>query len=70
MALGRSLLGQEFKQKWWSYLCSHMCWHSWETSSLLKVFGYGALWHGISSRRRLIIKFYTLVCVNIILYEL
>ena len=36
--------GQEFEQKWWSYLCSQVCWHSWETSSLLRVFGYGALW--------------------------
>ena len=35
MALGGSLLGQEFEQKWWSYLCSQVCQHSWETSSLL-----------------------------------
>ena len=52
MALGRSLLGQEFEQKWWSYLCSQVCQHSWETSSLLVVFGYGVLWHRISSWHR------------------
>jgi hypothetical protein len=51
MALGRYLLGQEFEQKWWSYLCSQVCEHSWETSSLLEVFGYGELWHRISSGR-------------------
>ena len=33
MALSGSLLGQEFEQKWWSYLCSQVCLHSWETSS-------------------------------------
>ena len=48
MALGSSLLVQEFEQKWWSYLCSLICQHSWETSSLPAVFGYGALWHRIS----------------------
>ena len=50
MALGRSLLGQKFEYKWWFYLCSQVCWLSWETSSLPAVFGYGALWHMISSR--------------------
>jgi hypothetical protein len=50
MALGRSLLGQEFEEQWWSYLCSQVCRYSWESSSLLVVFGYGALWHNISSR--------------------
>ena len=49
MALGRSLLGQEFEQKWWSHLCSQVCQHSWETSSLP---GYGELWHRVSSRHR------------------
>jgi hypothetical protein len=49
MAHGVSLLGQEFEQKWWSYLCSQVCLHSWETSFLLEVIGYGALWHRISS---------------------
>ena len=29
MALGGSLLGQEFEQKWWSYLCSQECPHFW-----------------------------------------
>ena len=48
MALGRSILGQEFEQKWWSYLCSQVCQHSWETSSFLAVFGYGELWHRVS----------------------
>ena len=49
MAMGGSLLGQEFEEKWWSYLCSKVCWHSWETSSLLVVFVYITLWHRISS---------------------
>ena len=49
MALDRFLLGQEFEQKWWSYLYSQICPHSWETSSIPAVFGYGALWHRISS---------------------
>ena len=52
MALGGSLLGQEFEEKWWSYLCSQVCWHSWETSSLLAVFVYVVLWHRISSGHR------------------
>ena len=43
------LLGQEFEQKWWSYLCSQVSQHSWETRSLLTVFGYGAPWHRSSS---------------------
>ena len=34
MALGEPLLGQKFEEKWWSYLCSQMCRHSWESSSL------------------------------------
>lgn len=51
MALDRFLLGQEFEQKWWSYLYSQICPHSWETSSIPAVFGYGALWHRISSGR-------------------
>jgi hypothetical protein len=38
MALGKSLLNQEFEQKWWSYLCSQVSQHSWETISLLVVF--------------------------------
>ena len=38
MAMGGSLLGQEFEEKWWSYLYSQECSHSWETSSLLVVF--------------------------------
>ena len=32
---------QEFEQKWWSYLCSHLCQHSWETSSFLTALVYG-----------------------------
>jgi hypothetical protein len=44
---GESLLGQEFEQKWWSYLYSQVCQHSWVTSSLQAVFGYGELWHRI-----------------------
>jgi hypothetical protein len=50
MSLGRSLLGQEFAQKWWSYLCSQMSQFSWETRSLPAVFGYGELSHRISFR--------------------
>ena len=42
---GWVLLGQEFEQKWWSYLCSQVCLHSWDSISLLVVFVYGALWH-------------------------
>ena len=49
MTLGWSLLGQEFEQKWWSYLC---CKHSWEGSSHPEIFGDGALWHRISSGSR------------------
>ena len=49
---GGSLLGQEFEQKWWSYLCLKVCWLSWETSSPLVVFIYLVLWHRISSRHR------------------
>ena len=49
MVLGGSLLTQEFEKKLWSYLCSLMCWHSWETLSLLAVFGHGSMWHRISS---------------------
>ena len=49
MALGRSLLGQEFEQKWWSHLCSQVCQHSWETSSLLVGFGYRELCHRANS---------------------
>ena len=43
MALGGSPFYQEFEQKWWSYLSTQV------TSSLLTVFGYGMLWHRISS---------------------
>jgi hypothetical protein len=49
MALGGPLLGQKFEEMWWSYLCSLVCLHTWETSSLLEVFVYVALWHRISS---------------------
>ena len=49
IALAGSLLGQDFEQKLWSYLCSHGWQLSWETCSFLAVFGYGALWHRISS---------------------
>jgi hypothetical protein len=47
--LGGSLLCQEFEQKEWSHLCYQVCQHSWETSSLLAGFGYGELWHRVSS---------------------
>ena len=50
MALGGSLLDQELQQKWWSYLCSQVSKHSWETSSLPAGFDYGVLWHMVSSR--------------------
>ena len=52
MALGRSLLGQEFEEKWWSYPCSKVCRHSWETRFPLAVFVYVVLWHRISSGHR------------------
>jgi hypothetical protein len=34
------------EQKWWSYQCSQVCQHSWETNSLLAVFAYEALCTG------------------------
>jgi hypothetical protein len=40
------------EQKKWSYLCSQMCSHSWETGFLPVVFGYGALWHRINFRHK------------------
>jgi hypothetical protein len=43
MDLGRSLLGHEFEQKWWSYLCSQVCQYSWDAISFLAVFGKGEL---------------------------
>ena len=49
MALGRSLLGQEIEERWWSYLCTQVCRYSWETSSLMMVFVYVALWPRINS---------------------
>ena len=49
MALGRPLFGKEFEQKWWCYLCSQLCWHSWEISSFQVIFKYGVLWYRISS---------------------
>jgi hypothetical protein len=52
MGVWGSLLGQEFDQQCWSYLYSQVCPHFWETSSLLAVFGYGTMWHRISSRYR------------------
>jgi hypothetical protein len=47
-APGGSLLDQQFEQKSWSYLCSQVCQHSWETSSLLVGFGYGELGTGLA----------------------
>ena len=49
MALGGSLLVQEFEQKWWHYLCSQVCQHSWETRSLLVGPVCGDLWHRVNS---------------------
>ena len=34
MPPSRSLLGQDFKQNWWSYLHSKVCQQSWENNSL------------------------------------
>jgi hypothetical protein len=49
MALGRSLLGQKFKQKGWSN-CVYICFmHFWETSSLQTAFVCGVLWYMTSS---------------------
>jgi hypothetical protein len=50
MALCGSLLDQYFEQKWWSYQCSQVFWHSWELSSLPVIFGCGVLLHRINSR--------------------
>jgi hypothetical protein len=50
MALGGCLLDQEFEQTWWSHLYSQVCQYSWETNSLSVGFGYGELWHRVSSR--------------------
>jgi hypothetical protein len=47
MALGRSLLSQEFEQKWWSHLCFQVCQHSWETPGGIWVWravAQGQLW--------------------------
>ena len=49
MALVMFLFGQEFEQKWWSYLCSQLCQYSWETSCLPVSVAYGELWHRVSS---------------------
>ena len=53
MALGRSLLGQEFEQKWWYHLCSQVCQHFWETSSLSEGFRYRELWDRDGSRAQM-----------------
>ena len=56
MALSRSLLGQEFEEKWWSYLCMQVCRHSWETSSFLVVFvnvAQDQVWVQVETRRLL-----------------
>jgi hypothetical protein len=68
MALGMSLLGQEFEQKWWCHLCSQVCQHSWETSSLLVGSGYGELWHKVSSGHRWKLKGSSLFIVDYITY--
>jgi hypothetical protein len=52
IAVGRSLLGQEFQWKPWSHLCSQVFQHFWETSSFLEGFGYEELWHRVSFRHR------------------
>ena len=52
MVLWGSLLGQEFEEKLWSYLCLKGCKPFWETSSLLVIFVYVAMWHRISSECR------------------
>jgi hypothetical protein len=36
-------LAQDFEEKWWPYLYSLVCLHSWDTNSLLVVFVYVAL---------------------------
>ena len=40
MALGESLLGQKFEQKWWSFLCSQVYQHSGRPVL------YGGIWYG------------------------
>jgi hypothetical protein len=52
MAPGGFLLGQESEEKCWSYLCSQICRHSWETSSLLAAIMFVTLWLRISSWHR------------------
>jgi hypothetical protein len=52
MSLDGCFLVLEFEQKWWSYLSLQVCQHSWESSSLLAVFGNGDLWHRISPGHR------------------
>jgi hypothetical protein len=52
MALRVFLLGQEFEEKWLSYLCLQVFRHSWEISSLLSVFVCVALRHRIRSGSR------------------
>ena len=49
MVQGRFLLFQKFEERELSYLCTQVCRHSWETSSLVVVFVYVALWPRISS---------------------
>ena len=65
MALGGSFLTQEFEQNWWSYLCSQVCQYSWETSSLLAGFGYGEVWHRLSSGALFCFGWETLITASI-----
>jgi hypothetical protein len=50
--VSRGLPAGPSEQTWWSYLYSQVCSHFWGNSSILGLFGYGALWHRISSRCR------------------
>jgi hypothetical protein len=65
MALGGSFLTQEFEQNWWSYLCSQVCQYSWETSCLLAGFGYGEVWHRLSSGALFCFGWETLITASI-----
>jgi len=46
------LFDQKCEQKWWCHLCSWLCHHFWETSSLPPGSGYRKLWYRVSSRHR------------------
>jgi hypothetical protein len=66
IALVESLLGQEFEQKWWSYLYPQEWQLSWETSSLQVT--YGVLWHRISFRHQDFLNYEEITWCNFVFY--